>query len=339
MTAEPRETAPVARRRLGATGPEVSALGLGCMGMSGRYGEADRSESIATIRAALDAGINLFDTGDFYGDGHNELLLGEALRGVPRDRYVLSVKFGALDATGGDLARAAKERVAGSLRRLGVDHLDIYRPARADPAIAYEDTIGAVAELVKAGLVRHIGLSEVGARKVRLAAAVHPIVDLQIEYSLLTREPEADVLPVLRDLGISVTAYGVLSRGLLGDVRPGDAFSPGDWRATGPRFQPGNIDHNLTLVAALGAIADRHRVTVAQLAVAWVVSRGADIVPLVGTTKRTRLREAIEAMAVALSPDDLAAIDAIVPPGAAQGDRYPRQAMATLAGEAESGEA
>ena len=324
------------RHKLGVGGPEISAVGLGCMGMSGRYGQADRSESIATIRAALDAGINLFDTGDFYGDGHNEVLLGEALKGVPRDRHVLSVKFGALGGLGGHLGRAAKERVTASLRRLGVDHIDIYRPARADPAIPYEDMIGAVAELVKAGYVRHIGLSEVGTRKIQLAASVHPIVDLQIEYSLLTREPERQIFPLLRDLGISVTAYGVLSRGLLGDRLAGKSFEPGDWRWSGPRFQPENIEHNLRLVSALGEIARLHRLSVPQLAIAWVAAKGEHIIPLVGTTKRNRLHEAVQAMNVSLSPEDLAMIDAVVPPGAARGDRYPDQAMATLAREDDS---
>ncbi|AUW57174.1 aldo/keto reductase [Sphingobium sp. SCG-1] len=326
-------------RQLGSTGPIVSALGLGCMGMSGRYGAADRAESIATIHAALDQGINLFDTGHFYGDGHNELLLGEALKGISRDRYILSVKFGTFgdindpDSTQ-NLSKKAKGAVIAGLRRLGVDHIDIYRPARADPAIPYEETIGAVADLVKAGYVRHIGLSEVGVANIRRAADVHPIVDVQVEYSLLTRNPEANQLAVLRELGISVTAYGVLSRGLITNSYQGDKLKPGDWRLTGPRFHAENIAHNLSLVSGLKEIADTHRVSIAQLAIAWVVAQGPDIVPLIGTTKRSRLGEAIDALRTCLSQEDLAAIDRITPLGAAKGERYPPQAMSEL-GEAD----
>ena len=261
-------------RQLGSSGPKVSAIALGCMGMSGMYGPADRAESIATIHAALDAGITLIDTGDFYGMGHNEMLIAEALKGVPRDRYQLSVKFGALrDPAGawvGFDARpaAVKTFLAYSLQRLGVDHIDIYRPARLDPGVPIEDTVGAIAEMVKAGYVRHIGLSEVGSDTIRRAAAVAPICDLQIEYSLISRGIEDSILPALRQAGVAVTAYGVLSRGLISGRWSKDALGPADWRAHSPRFQGENVDRNLALVEALRAeakargasvAADRHR--------------------------------------------------------------------------------
>src|SRR3954469_19974698 len=269
------------RRRLGEHGPEVSALGLGCMGMSGMYGPADRTEAIATIQAALDAGIDLLDTGDFYGMGHNELLIGEALRDRPRDDYLLSVKFGAQrgpDAAwlGYDARPAAvKTACAYSLNRLGVDHIDVYRPARLDRQVPIEETVGAIAELVEAGYVRNAGLSEVGAETVRRAAPVHPICALQIEYSLISRGLEDEILPTCRELGIAVTAYGVLSRGLLsGHWSPARPLDARDFRAHSPRFQEGNVERNLELVEALRAIAGERGATVAQLAIAWVASRG-----------------------------------------------------------------
>ena len=327
-------------RQLGTTGPKVSALGLGAMGMSGMYGPADRAESLATLRAAVDAGINLIDTGDFYGMGHNEMLIGEALRdGIARDRVILSVKFGALrDAAGGWLGydlrpQAVKTFLAYSLRRLGVDHIDIYRPARLDPQVPIEDTVGAVADMVKAGYVRHIGLSEVGAETLRRAAAVHPIADLQIEYSLLSRKIEDAILPAARKLGIAVTAYGVLSRGLIsGHWQKGKA-APGDFRVHSPRFQGGNIDANLALVEALRRVADAKGATVAQLAIAWVAAQGQDIVPLVGARRRDRLQEALGAPSLRLTAEDLAAIERAVPKDAAAGSRYPAQAMADLDSE------
>ncbi|MDB5442390.1 MAG: aldo-keto reductase, partial [Phenylobacterium sp.] len=247
-------------RRLGTNGPEVSAIGLGCMGMSGMYGPSDRAESVATIHAALDAGINLVDTGDFYGMGHNELLIAEALQGRPRDEVLISVKFGAQRGPDGAWLgydarpQAVKTACAYSLQRLGVDHIDIYRPARLDPAVPIEETVGAIAELVKAGYVRHIGLSEVGAETIRRAAAVHPIVDLQIEYSLISRGLEAEILPTCRELGIGVTAYGVLSRGLIGG-HLNAVDGPGDFRAFSPRFQGENLQKNLKLAEALGQAA------------------------------------------------------------------------------------
>lgn len=325
--------------RLGTTGPSVSALGLGCMGMSDLYGPADRDEGLATLRAALDAGVTLLDTGDFYGMGHNELLIAEALRDRRREDVVISVKFGALRGPdgawlGADASpRAVKASCAYSLRRLGVDYIDVYRPARLDPAVPIEDTVGAIAELVQAGYVRHIGLSEVGATTLRRAAAVHPIADLQIEYSLLSRGIEADILPTCRALGIGVTAYGVLSRGLLSGHWSADRSVQGDFRGTSPRFHGENLAHNLALVEALRAVADARGATVAQIAIAWVASRGADIVPLVGARRRDRLSEALGALEVVLEPGDVAAIEAAVPAGAAAGTRYAAAQMGMLDSE------
>jgi aryl-alcohol dehydrogenase-like predicted oxidoreductase len=327
-------------RSLGSTGLAVSALGLGCMGMSDFYGPADRAESIATLHAALDAGMTLLDTGDFYGMGDNEMLLREALRGRAREQVVLSVKFGGLrDPDGGfggiDARSAAvKNFLAYTLRRLGTDYVDVYRPARLDPTVPIEDTVGAIADMVKAGHVRHIGLSEVGAETLRRAASVHPIADLQIEYSLLSRGIEAEILPVCRDLGIGITAYGVLSRGLLsGHWSKEHSGSPGDFRSHSPRFSGENLDRNLSLVEALRGVAGELRVTVAQVAIAWALSRGDDIVPLVGARRRDRLTEALGALDVRLSGDDLARIERAVPPGAVAGDRYAPAQMAHLDSE------
>ena len=327
------------QRQLGQAGPMTSALGLGCMGMSGMYGPADRAESIATIRAALDAGVTLIDTGDFYGMGHNEMLIGEALRGVDRDRYQLSVKFGAQrDPAGGWLGydarpAAVKTALAYSLQRLGVEYIDVYRPARLDPAVPIEDTVGAIADMVAAGYVRHIGLSEIGSETLRRAAAVHPIVDLQIEYSLISRGIEDGVLHTCRELGVAVTAYGVLSRGLIsGHWRPGQQ-GKGDFRAFNPRFAAGAVEQNLGLVEALRRIAEAKGATVAQIAIAWVAGRGQDIVPVIGARRRDRLGEALGALDVALTPSDLAAIETAVPKGAAAGDRYNAHGMASLDSE------
>ncbi|MDO3431587.1 aldo/keto reductase [Rhizobium sp. CBN3] len=319
--------------RLGQTGPDVSAIGLGCMGMSGMYGPADRAESIATIHAALDAGINLLDTGDFYGMGHNEMLIGEALKGRRREDAVISVKFGALrDPAGGwsgiDARPAAvKNFLAYTLQRLGVDYIDIYRPARLDPNVPIEDTVGAIADLVKSGYVRHIGLSEVGADTIRRAATVAPIVDLQIEYSLISRGIEDRILPTARELGISITAYGVLSRGLIsGHWQKGRAIA-GDFRTHSPRFQEGNIEQNLALVEQLREIARAKSVSVAQIAIAWVAAKGKDIVPLIGARRRDRLNEALGSRAVDLLPEDFAAIERAVPKDAAAGGRYPEHML------------
>ncbi|MFE7855752.1 aldo/keto reductase [Streptomyces sp. NPDC057403] len=330
-------------RTLGTTGPQVSALGLGCMGMSGMYGDTDRAEAIATIHAALEAGVTLLDTGDFYGMGHNELLIAEALRTAPadlRDNALVSVKFGAHRAPDGEWlgydARpaAVKTWAAYSLQRLGVDHIDVYRPARLDPNVPIEETVGAIAELVEKGYVRHIGLSEVGAETIRRAAATAPIADLQIEYALISRGPEREILPTLRELGISVTAYGVLSRGLIsGHLTPGQGFAANDFRAHTPRFQGDNLQHNLGLVEALRKIAEQKGVSVAQLAIAWVLSRGDDIVPLIGARTRERLGEALGALDVTLDADDLAAVEAAVPADAAAGERYAPAQMAMLDSE------
>ncbi|WP_328939947.1 aldo/keto reductase [Streptomyces tauricus] len=324
-------------RTLGSSGPAVSALGLGAMGMSGAYGAADRAESIATVHAALDAGVTLFDTADFYAMGHNELLLAEALRGRDRDSYRLSVKFGMLRGPGAGFGghegrpEAVKNFLAYSLTRLGTDHIDIYRPARLDPAVPIEETVGAIKEMIDAGHVRHLGLSEVDAATVRRAHAVHPVADLQIEYSLISRAVEADVLPTLRELGIGLTAYGVLSRGLIsGHWSASRAAGPGDVRGFSPRFSDGNVEHNLTLVEALRRIAETKGCTVAQLAIAWVAAQGEDIVPLVGARTRERLAEALPALAVDLTADDLAEIEKAVPQGAARGDRYPSAFMSGL---------
>lgn len=314
-------------RQLGLTGPKVSALGLGCMGMSDFYGPADRDESLATLHAALDAGMTLLDTGDFYGMGHNEMLLGEALRGR-RDQAVISVKFGALrdPAMGfrGYDCRPDSIRnfVTYSLRRLGVDHIDIYRPSRLDPAVPIEDTIGAIAELVQQGYVRHIGLSEVGSETIRRAQAVHPICDLQIEWSILSRGLEAEIVPTCRALGIGITAYGVLGRGLISGHWSRERQTQ-DFRAVSPRFQGNNLDHNLSLVERLRALAEDRGATVAQVAIAWALARGEDVVPLVGARRRERLAESLGALDLVLTPQDLAAIDAAVPPGSAAGGRYP----------------
>lgn len=321
-------------RTLGTTGPTVSALGLGAMSMSGSYGHADRAEAVATVHAALDAGVTLIDTGDFYGMGHNELLLAEALRGRDRDGYVLSVKFGGLGGPGlPPLTQdcrpvAVKNFLPYSLTRLGVDHVDVYRPARLDPQVPIEDTVGAISEMIDAGYVRHLGLSEVDAATVRRAHAVHPVADLQIEYSLISRAVEAEVLPTLRELGIGLTAYGVLARGLLsGHYEPG---RPGDARTRSPRFSGENLTHNLGLVETLRALAAERGVTVAQLVIAWVAAQGEDVVPLVGARTRERLAEALPAADLTLGPADLAAITDALPAGSARGDRYPSAFMGAL---------
>ncbi|MEH2244740.1 aldo/keto reductase [Nostoc sp.] len=327
-------------RQLGKNGQTISAVGLGCMGMSDVYGLADRKESIATIHAALDAGITLLDTGDFYGMGHNELLLHEALAGRRREDVFIAVKFGALRSPDGNFIgfdgrpEAVKTSLAYTLKRLGTDYIDLYQPARLDPRVPIEDTVGAISEMVKAGYVRQIGLSEVGAATIRRAHAIHPIAWLQIEYSLLTRGIEDDILPTVRELGIAVTAYGVLSRGLLsGHWSKERSEQAQDFRGNLPRFSGENLDHNLLLVEALRLIAQEQSATVAQVAIAWVLSRGNDIVPLIGARSRDRLNEALGALDLHLGEDDLARIEVAVPLDAVAGDRYAPEQMAMLDSE------
>jgi aryl-alcohol dehydrogenase-like predicted oxidoreductase len=308
------------------------------MGMSSTYGAADDIESIATIRAALDAGITLLDTGDFYGMGHNEMLLGKVLQAVPRQSVFIQVKFGAQRDPGGAFVgftatpAAVKTSLAYSLRRLGTDYVDLYQPSRLDPAVPIEDTVGAIGEMIDAGYVRYLGLSEMGAATIRRAAAARPVTGLQIEYSLMSRGIEDRILPVVRELGAGVTAYGILSRGLLNPAtaRPG---GPGDGRGRFPRFREGNLERNLALVSALDALAREWGVTAPQLAIAWVCAQGSDIIPLIGTKRRDRLAEAIAALDLVLSPGDLAAIEAAVPAAAVAGDRYDEHQMAALDSE------
>jgi len=305
------------------------------MGMSGMYGPADERESIATIHAALDAGITLLDTGDYYGAGHNELLIGRALRERP-GKALLSVKFGALRGPEGswlgmDARPAALKNFLGyTLTRLGVDHIDIYRPGRLDPAVPIEETIGAIADLIKAGYVRAIGLSEVGPDTIRRAQAVHPISDLQIEYSLVSRGPEAAIFPVLAELGIGVTAYGVLSRGLLSGSTPG---SQRDFRAHLPRFTAENRERNAHLVEALQRVAAEKGASATQLAIAWVLAKSPTIVPVIGARTRAQLTESLGALQVTLTPADLAHIEDAVPATAVAGSRYDERQMQVLDSE------
>lgn len=325
-------------RMLGNSGQKVSAVGLGLMGMSGAYGSKtahDDQESIATIQAALEAGITLFNTGDFYGSGHNELLLRQGLAGQ-RDKAMISVKFGVMRSPSGGLTgldgrpAAVKNFAAYSLKRLGVDTIDLYQPARVDPNVPLEDTIGAIAELIREDYVRYLGVSELNAEQLRQAHAVHPVTALEIEYSLATRVIEPEILPVARELGIGVVAYGVLSRGLLsGAMDP--SFKPGDFRSHAPRFQGENLAHNLQKVEVLRSVAAGLGCTPAQVAIAWVLAQGEDIIPLIGTSKRDRLAENLGALEVKLSPAQLAELDRLFAPGSIAGERYNAQGMHNVA--------
>ena len=322
-------------KRLGATGPEVFPIALGCMGMSGMYGQSTEDESVATIQRAVDLGVNLIDTGDFYGMGHNELLVGRALAGR-RDKVQISVKFGAMRGPDGawvgmDTRPVAVQNFAAySLRRLGVDVIDIYRPSRLDPQVPIEDTIGAIAQLVKKGYVRHIGLSEVGAETIRRAHAVHPIVDLQIEYALVSRTPEAKIFPVLEELGISATLYGVLSRGLLSGSKP---TGPGDFRAYLPRFAAGNAAGNDAVVDRLKGFAAARGMTAAQVCIAWALAKQPRLVPLIGARTREQLDSTLSTLEHPLSASDVAELESLVPADAIAGTRYAEAQMAHLDSE------
>jgi aryl-alcohol dehydrogenase-like predicted oxidoreductase len=326
---------PPPSRRLGSAGPQVFPLGLGCMGMSDMYGPSDEREAVATIHAALDAGVTLLDTGDYYGAGANELLVGRALRDR-RDTAILSVKFGALRGPDGgwlgmDARPAAVKNFVGyTLRRLGVDHIDIYRPGRLDPSVPIEDTVGAIADLVKAGYVRAVGLSEVGPETIRRAHAIHPIADLQIEYSLVSRGPESRIFPVLSELGIGVTAYGVLSRGLLSGSSP---RARGDLRAYLPRFSGGNLERNQRALDTLRELAGERGATASQLAIAWVLAKSPAIVPLIGARTRQQLAESLGALQLALTTADITRIEAALPPSAVAGTRYDEHQMRVLDSE------
>ena len=331
-------TSTIPSRKLGKNGPAVSAIGLGLMGMSGVYGQTDENESIATIHAALDAGINLLDTGDFYNMGHNEMLLGRALRqlgSTGRDKALLSVKFGAMRGPDGSWIgidtrpAAVKNFLSYSLQRLGVDHVDIYRPARLDPKVPIEETVGAIAELIQAGYVRYVGLSEVGVETIRRAHAVHPIADLQIEYAIVSRSPEAKIFPVLAELGIAVTAYGVLSRGLLS----GSKLLEKDYRRHFPRFREGNYEQNQQLISELQAFAASRGITPTQLAIAWVLAKGESIIPVMGARRRTQLEETLGSLEIRLTPADLAELEARVPADQIAGTRYDERPMQALDSE------
>ena len=324
---------------LGKNGPEVSEVGFGAMGISDIYATSARKDDAggeATIRAALDAGINLINTGDFYGMGHKEMLVGRAIAGR-RDQVVLSVKFGALrDPKGLWLGHdcrpaAVKNFCAYSLQRLGVDHIDLYQPARLDHDVPIEETVGSIAQLIREGKVKYLGLSEVTPDILRRAHAVHPVTALEIEYSLSTRFIEGEILSVARELGVGIVAYGALSRGLLSGKLDGK-FERGDFRSITPRYMAANLQANLQLVETLADIAESKGCTPAQLAIAWVLAQGDDIVPLIGTSNSTRLKENLGALNVRLSPADIALLDTAFPEGTFHGDRYPTAAMKFVAG-------
>jgi aryl-alcohol dehydrogenase-like predicted oxidoreductase len=320
-------------------GPLSSIVGLGCMGMSDFYGPSDRDESISTVKFAIESGINLLDTGDFYGMGHNELLIAEALRGVARDKYLLSVKFGAQrDPSGAwhgfdGKPASVKTALAYSLKRLNVEYIDIYRPARLDPFVPIEDTVGAIADMVNAGYVKHIGLSEVGSDTIRRANSVHPICDLQIEYSLISRGVEQSVLKTCRDLGVAITAYGVLSRGLFDPNWGLNKISEGDFRGRSPRFLGDNLRKNLNALEPLTDMALQKNASIPQIAIAWVMSKGADIIPLIGSRRLKTIRDSLKALEIKLTQEDINALDTAFPLGIAAGTRYAEPMMSHLDSE------
>ncbi|WP_018915411.1 aldo/keto reductase [Thiomonas sp. FB-6] len=321
------------QRRLGRDGPLVSALGLGCMGMSEFYGPSDDARSLATIERALDLGVNLLDTADMYGAGHNEQLLGRAIR-ARRDEVVLATKFGNMRGPNREFLGVngrpeyVREACDASLRRLGVDHIDLYYQHRVDPAVPIEDTVGAMAELVRAGKVRWLGLSEAAPATIRRAHAVHPISALQTEYSLWSREPEDELLDTVRELGIGFVAYSPLGRGFLtGSIRKAEDLDAGDFRRNSPRFQSEALDANLRLADRVRSIAAERGCTPAQLALAWLLARGEDVVPIPGTRSTQRLEENLGALDLRLNAEDVARLDRELPPGAARGERYPQASM------------
>jgi aryl-alcohol dehydrogenase-like predicted oxidoreductase len=323
-----------ATRKLGAAGPEVFPISLGCMAMSGIYGPSDENESVATIHAALDRGINLIDTGDFYGMGHNELLIGRALKGR-REKALLSVKFGAQRAPDGSWVgvdtrpASVKNFLSHTLTRLGTDHIDVYRPARLDPSVPIEETVGAIADMIKAGYVRWIGLSEMGPETIRRAQKVHPIVDLQIEYSIISRSPEAKIFPALEQLGIAATVYGVLSRGLLTGAKASTAKD--DMRKHFPRFVGENRERNQALIDELNKLAKEKGISPAQLAIAWVLAKNGNVIAVMGARTRAQLSETLGALEVKLTRDDLGAIEEAIPE--VSGMRYGEVQMRQLDSE------
>jgi aryl-alcohol dehydrogenase-like predicted oxidoreductase len=323
-------------RKLGSQGLEVSALGLGCMGMSEFYSGRDEAEAVATIHRALDLGVTFLDTADMYGPFTNEVLIGKAIADR-RDKVVLATKFGNVRGKNGEFlgirgdAEYVRQACDASLKRLGVDHIDLYYQHRVDPNTPIEETVGAMAELVKAGKVRYLGLSEAAPETIRRAHAVHPITALQTEYSLWSREPENEILPTVRELGIGYVPYSPLGRGFLtGQIRRIEDLAEDDYRRSSPRFQGENFQKNLDLVQEIETMAQEKGCRPSQLALAWLLAQGEDIVPIPGTKKRSRLEENVGALDVRITAEDLARIDSILPSGAAAGARYAAPQMQAL---------